>query len=302
MELIQLIRIISIIICVFGLIMHSVGIIAIILSKIRSIQTTILLHLSIVDIFLICWLVRRELYFYEDFHLNTYIDQEKMRILLYNTFPWNGTFYCLGSQFAFIMTVMTIDRLICVTKPLFYNTRMKRSFICKVLLMGWLYSITIGVVFGVFSTTQYSLYFFGLSLWVAYFVLAVSTYVTIFLRIRASKRRFASGTSTERSSWKFYIVSGLIVGTYFIFYLISGVVMSSMRSKPYTRQKCLIYEGFWILLAVGFASDAMIYVFLQKDFRYIVLGWFCNRRQNRRPNIHQFNINNTVQNFSNTCV
>ena len=286
MESIYVIWVIGFIINGFGVLLHLIGILAIIMSKSRSNQTIILLNLSIVDIMLLWWLLSTKIYQYITFTSNVYKDQKKILDVMWIKLPIvyeelkGATYYLLGSQLIFVMTVITTDRLIAIRKTFFYKHRVTRSIIWKLLVAGWLYSTVVGIIRGVFPKAQSILYGFLSCLWIVYLLLAINTYVIIFLRIRASRLRFVSGRSTERISWKFYLVSGLIVMSCFFFYLIPGVMMTMIKASEHlTREKLLIHEGLVMVTGVGLVSDALIYVILQKDFRNIVLGWVYHGKE-----------------------
>ena len=181
-----------------------------------------------------------------------------------------GAYICVAFQLVGTMTVLTLDRLVCIIKPLLYRDQVSASLVRNVLIGCWLLSITLAIVIGVFPIILMYMFLLLLFVLASYFLLTVVTFIIIFFRIRSSRKRFVTGTAVERSSWKFYIVSSLIVGTYFLFYLIPAIVTTMIGdSKSLTRWNCLLHEGLVIFAGVGFVSDAFIYIFLQEDFRKI---------------------------------
>ena len=149
-------------------------------------------------------------------------------------------------------------------------------------------SIIVGIIRGVFPRTIPIIFAMISSLNVACTLLAIIVYTIIFFHIRASRLRFASGRFLE-----FYTMAGMIAGTTLMFYMIPTVAINIISSdKHLTRGKCLLNEGLVMLFGVGLMSDALIYVFLQKEFREVVFGWFCFPTRNVTPRINQYNTNN----------
>ena len=251
MEAMQLIWLIGIGIVGIGVVLHAAGIATIILSKNNSNQTITLLNLSIVDM---CGLGHRipiDIYKYLTYDPYMFEDQEKILNVLHQSLPFpyeylcKGAFFCIAFQLVGTMTVLTLDRLICITKPLVYMDRVTSTVIRNILIGCWLFSITIGIIRGVFPIIRWYLFYLLLIVLAAYFLLTVVTFIIIFIRIRSSRRRFSTGRERERSSWKFYIVSALIVGTYLLFYLVPALVTTSIKSsKPLTREKRFLHQGY----------------------------------------------------------
>ena len=301
----QVIWIIVILIYYFGFVLHITGILAIISSNNRSNQTLILFNLSIADILLLLWNISIRFHQYATFDPKYYYDDQKKMLAVLQNIPStiykevnDGTWYCFAFQLFLIMSVLTIDLLVCVTKPVYYNTCMKESiFLRKVLVAAWLYSVVVGIVYGVFPVTQNILYMIGMVLGAAYFVLAFVTYGVIIWRIHVSRNRAGLGRTTSRTSSKLYVVSGLIVGTFFLFYLIPIITRHSIRiSMRLTREKCLLHEGLLLMPGFGLVCDALIYIFFKQEFRDIFNSWFCRGRN--RHHVHQFNTHNRVENIN----
>ena len=92
-----------------------------------------------------------------------------------------------------------------------------------------------------------------------------------------------SGTATGRStSWKFYIVSALIVLTFTFLYVIPLAIINFIRwdPSPMTKRKLMIHEGLYLIANIGIMSDAIIYVFLKKEFLNILFRMFSLCKQN----------------------
>ena len=80
------------------------------------------------------------------------------------------------------------------------------------------------------------------------------------------------------------MVAVLIIMTFITFYLLPLCVMKfSLRlTPPLTKRKCIIHEGMAIMVITGMLSDALVYIFLTKHFRDVIIGMFssCKNRPN----------------------
>ena len=186
-------------------------------------------------------------------------------------------------QTIFVMGLLNIDRLICAVNPLKYKARMRVFIITNVLIACWVLSIIIGLIYGLHDSWLIKgiIHKLGIGLGTAYIVLAIITYIVIYISIRKSRRHLNHGTSSDRPmSWKFYIVSILIVATYIFLYLIPiTVYLLIISSTDFTRLKCLIHEGMILIISVGLVSDAVIYIFMKKEFRDLVFAIFPFRKR-----------------------
>ena len=194
MDEMQVIWVIGIGIACIGPILHATGMIAIHLSTNKSNQTIIILNLSIADMFGLWHRILVTIYKYVTYDPNLFEDQRKMLNLLFHVFPSpyddleSAAFICIVFQVICIMTVLTLDRLVCVTKPMLYRYHVTRSLIKHVLIGCWLFSITVGIISGVFSSLRWFIVRLLLIVATAYFLLTVVTYVILFIRIQSSRR------------------------------------------------------------------------------------------------------------------
>ena len=125
---------------VVAFIFHTMGIYAIIVYKKQSNQTLILSNLSIVEITMtICEIVNdivRLVRYRED----VFNSVKGMHDLLLNRLPpvydeINAFFYItVGIKIVLIMTLLTIDRLICAIDPLKYKVYLTTSRMKKILI------------------------------------------------------------------------------------------------------------------------------------------------------------------------
>ena len=148
MEFVQIMQLTQILICLSGLLLHTIGILSIVFSTSRLNQTLIILNLSIAEMLAILRWISAVIYHY----IKDPNKCERMKKMLPLTYPpyyqelMNGIFHFCTFQLLFTMYVLTIDRLICVTYPLFYKSRIKRSIVKKELAAYWFLSTIIGII------------------------------------------------------------------------------------------------------------------------------------------------------------
>ena len=298
----------SIITLLLGLILHFLGIYSIIRSRKKTSPNIILLNVSLVEILVLLYGVPTTIHQYTTFNVTFYQNDTKMRwFLTDNLSPkYSGVsagFYCLYAfQIIFVMTILTTDRLVCAINPLRYATRMTSSIAIKILLSSWILSVILGVAYGMYPNTRLIFYYIGMCLGGSYILFAIITYSVIYIRIRASKRKFArksksqdisEGSTDESASWKFYVVSGLIVASFTFLYVIPIFIRAIMirhnYTSPLTRTRFLVHEGLLILIAIGLMTDVLVYVFLKKEFKKLVCALVhCNARSGIHRNVSSY--------------
>ena len=283
----SLIWIASFLIIGCGVILHLLGIYSIVSSKKRSIQTVILFNLSSVEIISIINHTANNVYRFIAFDVNVYQSGRDMRKLLMNKLLppiFADVSYtialCNAFQVVIIMVILTSDRLASVICPMKYKIHVTKSLLLKVLFTCHVFSTIVGIVHGTFANSRKLIWLLVFWLGVSYLVFAFVTYLIIYLKIRASKKKKLSvhNITSTQTSWKFYIVSALIVATftflYSIPYGISRLVIRNNYKTPITRTKVLIHESLYMLIYIGVLSDPLIYIFLKKEFRNKVFGLF----------------------------
>ena len=148
-------------------------------------------------------------------------------------------------------------------------------------------SAIVGIIYGIIPASRIIIFYVGTFYGIAYIFFAIITYTVTGRKIRLS--RHMRRTSNDISmSWRFYLVSVLIVVTFIFFYAIPLVIRAGLirynYNTPLSRNRVLVHEGLTILVCIGLMSDAAIYTFLKKEFREVVLDLFSSCKRNMVTN------------------
>lgn len=193
-------------------------------------------------------------------------------------------FYCLhGMQIIIIMTILSVDRLICAINSFKYRVYVTERRTKVTLIASWLCSIGIGVLYAFYPHSMIIpstvVVLAGL-----YVVLTICTYSVIIYKIRNSTRKFSQGSINPRrkDARKKFLVPGVILTTFIFLYLVPLSLMKFVlrgHGRAVNRTTVIVHEWLAILVDIGCVSDALIYIFLTKQFRVLL--------SRRKQEIHQ---------------
>ena len=196
------------------------------------------------------------------------------------------------------MTFMTLDRLMAVVLGLKYPQYWTIRRTKKTLIVIWGIGLLLLILFEILYN------FYGqwqedegmMNLWVSfsllYIVVATVTYAVIFVeyyKSRYTAQRLNDAEQSESNPTsalqlflksRFY-VSVLIILTYLLFNTIPLCVASFLKNIEINSQSQSIVL---LLLYLGYTTDAVIYIFLQKDVRRQLFQLVCFRRSTRTGN------------------
>lgn len=145
---------------------------------------------------------------------------------------------------------------------------------------------------------------------IAFTILALVTYSVIFWKYKKSRdslHRFEISDNTERNEQssalqmfrnsRFY-VSILISTTFLVFITIPFCVDTFLSANGQLQNDnystSTAYNIAEILGYLGYTSDAIIYIFLQKDVRKTLLGMIYCCRENQGENLHQSSFTSQI--------
>ena len=194
----------------------------------------------------------------------------------------NLFFYlAIGVQLVNVMIILTLDRLICIVNPLKYKSSVTKSRTKRVLFAAWIFSSILGGIYAKFPHLKSPIVMVAVCLCASYVVLAVGTYSFIFIKLRRSRTRmFEMASSVHHGNnghsgryRKQFLVPGLIIVTFLVFYvapLITIRFVIRTRRSDVTVRDVVIHELLAILIDIGTASDAVIYVLLTQRYRELL--------------------------------
>jgi hypothetical protein len=199
-------------------------------------------------------------------------------------------------ELVLMMYILTVDRMICVVNPLKYKLRMTRTKIKILILISWIISITLGVLR---ETIPYpgkkwiNVIFTGIG--VLYIIVVIVTYSIVIIRVKRSRELFrTTNVNQEIKFKKEFLVPGLIILTLILFYAIPYPIYQLTPFNPRTLkewQTQYIRDRVCEILQVfGLVIDPIIYVFLTKHYRDIIMKKCVTcRRSNEAQVQHRAN-------------
>ena len=273
-------------IIVFNILFHGIGLYLLLKTYTRRGMTTqqmLILHLSVCEFLSNCvWLVIYVLLF-----LRCYIAS-----------PYG---YCICTYLALkkimyiLIMLMTIDRLAAVLLNFRYRSLWNTDKTKKTLFLTWLIGALHYIAYVILYRFQgewyihekWSLYS-NTALSIFYVLLAAATYSVLFWKYMKSRKLMhnnqtqqgenESSTSISQTFLKsrFY-VSVLIVFTYLIFDTIPSCAAGFLHVHVH-------YKAIWAVMRIfrhlNCTSDAIIYIFLQKDVRKELFKCISRRKYN----------------------
>ena len=267
MDTMHSILVFKIILSTIGLLFHLVGVYALKMSKKWNNQVIILLNLSISEIItLINDIVDDSI----DFILHKNTNQ-------YDTDAYKKTSrliqYTVISEVNLTLMLMTVERLICIVSPLNYNVIIQeKSVIQKMILLSWGRSILTGVL-TLFPKTYAVVDIIGYASIIITLSLFVITYTVIGYKIKMSGRSVQNNVNTsQRRVQKYHLVPALIILTFVILYGIPLTLrVFYVNIHPLAKISPLLVLCLRCVPTIGFIADALIYIFLTKDNRDVII-------------------------------
>ena len=306
MENIQIVMLVKVILCTFGLILHPLGLYALRTCKQRNGQVAILMNLSIAEILL----------FINDLveasqNLVEYKDKYSRIMTVKSYRPYKAhhetyvaiyffiTYTCL-LEVIFAVFLLTADRLVAVLSPLKYHiVTEEKSIFQRTIMVCWLISISVGSL-SLSMYTEYTAYIFILTSVCVSTLFFLISYIIIGVKITRSRTSLQNDTtrSSQRNDQlrirKHHLVPGLIISTFIVFYVKTVIYRITHVNKERIDKKSYLWtELLRMSPNVGYITDALIYIFLTERNRKIVMKLLQCKREtpNMSSNVY---IENTM--------
>ena len=194
-----------------------------------------------------------------------------------------------------VMIHLTLDRFADIYLNLKYALHFSRERVIKILSAIWIvsivYGVTLGIIMEVFTpTSTYPRVHYQVTIPVSIVLdiiitlSAIGTYSYLFYKVRSIMNRDTSsnGNNTENKrshpSLKF-LVPFLMIATYLAFN-VSGTVISIISDTLYANSKTghWLFHVSWLMIGFGYLTDAILYIFLQKDVRSFITSFITCKR------------------------
>ena len=197
----------------------------------------------------------------------------------------------------FSMSLISVDRLLCVTLCLKYIIQVTKGRLMKGVVFIWFLSFLLSFLAYFPPYSFYLLKFLGC----CFLFITVVTYSTIAYKLQKRTREFASAVNTantERNPFrKHYIIPFIIL----ISFVILGVIPFDLRlfMKHSKLQDLVRYP----IISLNYTVDPLIYLFLQQDVRKTALDTLrrfrgCRSNLNIEANENRSNANEATNSTS----
>lgn len=172
-------------------------------------------------------------------------------------------------QLVFTMYILTCDRLLCVIDPLKYHTKITKTTwkICFVITLD--ISILLAVLENILNHPFTVICIFFV-IGILYILMAITTYGIVVYKLKKSNQEFTpSGNCCRSKMKKQFLVPGVIILTFLVFYVIPySVQRVILRNRPGVRAGvCQVMQMFGLII------DPIIYIFLTKHYRTLIYTW-----------------------------
>lgn len=163
--------------------------------------------------------------------------------------------------------------LICLVNPLRYKTQLPRKSILLSLFGCSVCFTIIGIVdaSGVGYFPKTFLLYRMIALNLIYILLTVATYIFAFYLVRKSQFNFGNNATghQRKTIKKIFLVPGIIIRSYLIFYLIPFAYhfVTILKHCHFPVGKEAVLEMQLVITCIGYSIDPMTYVLLCQHYR-----------------------------------
>lgn len=255
---------VRIILYTIGLILHTFGITAIVLNRRKTNQSIILVNISIATILTLCREVAETIL--------SLLDPQGGYCNDYCRIGLSGTQFMVGTLLIVLMLLLNVDRFSSILSPLKYMVHMSLKRTKKLVYLCYILSMVMLLVAIFHLETYFPLTVIFITISVIFVVLSIITYTYIFLKIRLSRRRNIQRRSFRGERMRrSYMVPSIIVFDFIVVYGIPWIIIEFYVRDLREIKKYVLHHGLKILMAFGYILDPLIYVFLTKEYRKLVM-------------------------------
>ena len=184
--------------------------------------------------------------------------------------------YFGGCEMQSLLMILTVERLICILSPLHYHIVVEEKLIIqKIVLCSWLFSFMLSfLAFVPKANVEAGIFIIIIQITVV--ILFLISYILIGLKIKMSKSSLQSTANTSQTDEstcikKHHLVPVAIILTYIIFYVIPWQIVFYIDNLQSTMKIRILFEIIQLFGIIGCLSDALIYIFLTKGNRDIIV-------------------------------
>ena len=259
--------IVTIILSLFGIILHVFGIYC--LRKVQrrnNNQKIILTNLSIIEILsMIVSAIFRVLHFYKnEFYIGLTITLGFDTLLIF--------------VFYLSMIFISFDRLLCSVLHIKYDYYITSKRVKRVIFCIWIIALLLSIpsIFSLIGCINIVCYHhMPFMLGAVFIIVSISAYASIIFVILKGRKQFMNQATTGRSiNLKMYSVPCLIIATFIIFHEIPLLVFLNtinIKLNFLTLQPNIVYCSY----IIGFIADAFIYIFIDEKVRKFAISIIC---------------------------
>ena len=205
-----------------------------------------------------------------------------------------------------MMLYLVMDRFADIYLHMRYPLFFTKTRVVKILVALWMFAFVHGTVTSVVAIwandfkdpleveSEYvqSYNYFTLIIDAAITVSAVTTYLYFYSKVSSIVKRTKSQAKQRhqgmnRNQMKKFLIPFLMVATYLMFNVSSNVLFTIRRQWKSLKEdiiRILLSLG-WTFTMVGYISDAVLYIFLQKSVRNSIASFFRKIRNFRSERI-----------------
>ena len=172
--------------------------------------------------------------------------------------------------------LISMDRFACVLLRVRYNHYIKEPLVRDILVTTWVAGFTSGLfMWALASSIEYAKVYYYMTFDVIIIIWSGITYLTMikFLRKRNERfRQLAGNGNGHMKCLRMFLVPSVIITSFILFNAIPDIIMANDVTE-------VTYHVTSYLWTLGFVTDPLIYIFLNKKSRRIAIASFkCRTR------------------------
>lgn len=278
-NIVRLSYFISFVLVINNIFLHSIGILLLREKGRRTVQGLYLMNLLLAEIMgNVIRFTGIFIYLFCQKRLQSGIWSAIVRA--FSVVTWTSIYYL----YFLSMFFLTLDRLLVVLLIGKYRRAKLKQKIRVILLSTWLISLFTGILFAMLDYFEHFTYFISVEilgiiiptvLSIIFLVMALLSYTVMFRKFSHSMRRISQHRAKHESLFQIFLkseffISVLLITSYLIFTVFPNVVFACAW---YKGRSSLIYIDVVVTICTCLSdtADALIYIFLQKRVRRLLL-------------------------------